>query len=37
MAKTNVEQVSYADLAETTIEKIPAPENTFDEQEIDRE
>jgi hypothetical protein len=37
MAKANVEQVSYADLAETTIEKIPAPENTFDEQEIDRE
>ena len=39
MAKTNVEQVSYADLAETTIEKIPAPEDTFDEhhaQEIDR-
>jgi hypothetical protein len=37
MAKTNVEQVSYADLAETTIEEIRAPENTFDEQEIDRE
>ena len=37
MAKTNVEQVSYADLAETTIEKIPAPENTFAEQEIDHE
>ena len=37
MAKTNVDEVSYADLAETTIEKIPAPENTFDEQEIDRE
>jgi hypothetical protein len=37
MAKTNVEQVSYAGLAETTIEKIPAPEYTFDEQEIDHE
>ena len=37
MAKTNVEQVSYADLAETTIEKIPAPEYTFAEQEIDHE
>ena len=37
MAKTNVEQVSYADLAETTIEKIPAPEYSFDEQEIVQE
>jgi hypothetical protein len=37
MAKTNVGQVSYADLVETMIEKIPAPEDTFDEQEIDHE